>query len=80
MNPLLGRCEQVAYICFLSFFIMKNRINFDKDCLVQHINGLALEIEELTKPIFHLSFNGGDHINKTGTEGLNLFGEVSSSS
>ena len=54
----LGRCDRVAYIGFISFFIVNTRIFEGKSGLVRHINGLAPEIEELTQPIFHLGFSG----------------------
>ena len=76
----LGCCERVAYNIFRSFFIMKTQILQDKNGLVRHINGLALEIKELIEPIFHLVCNRGSHINKMVTEVSNLCGAVSSSS
>ena len=78
--PPLGCCERVTYIGFLSLFITNTWILWDKNVLFRHINSPTPEIKELTETIFHLGFNRGSHINKTGIEGSNICGAVSSSS
>ena len=76
----LSCCEQVAYVDFISFFIMKTRILYGENGLVRNINGLFLETKYLTQPIFQLGFHWGFHVNKIGAQGSNLCDSVYSPS